>query len=108
MGTHSHYAMQNVVESNLSVYGGIVKKRLTSYHIDNNVEVYSCNLLTWLVKQCVDQLLSLLISIINESLTKGEFPNDFQNAIVKPLLKKPSLDKDELKNYRPPLYIKSY
>ena len=56
---------------------------------------------TWLVKQCVDQLLPLLTSIINESLTKGEFPNDFKNAIVKPLLKKPSLDKNELKNYRP-------
>ena len=35
------------------------------------------------------------------SLTKGEFPNDFKYAIVKPLLKKPNLDKDELKNYRP-------
>ena len=56
---------------------------------------------TWLVKQCVDQLLPLLTSIINESLTNGEFPSDFKNAIVKPLLKKPSLDKDELKNYRP-------
>ena len=40
-------------------------------------------------------------SIINESLTKGEFPNYFNNIIVEPLLKKPSLDKDELKNYRP-------
>ena len=28
---------------------------------------------TWLVKQCVDQLLSLLTSIITESLTKGGF-----------------------------------
>ena len=56
---------------------------------------------TWLVKQCVDQLLPLLASIINESLTKAEFSNDFNNAIVKPLLQKPSLDKDELKNYRP-------
>ena len=56
---------------------------------------------TWLVKQCVDQVLPFLTSIINESLTKGEFPNDFKNAIVNPLLKKPILDKDELKNYRP-------
>ena len=39
--------------------------------------------------------------MINESLTKGEFANDFKNAILKPLLKKPSLDKDEPKNYRP-------
>ena len=36
--------MQNVVEGDLSVYGGIVKKRLTSLHIDNNVEVYPGNL----------------------------------------------------------------
>ena len=56
---------------------------------------------TWMVKQCVNPLLPLLTSIINESLTKGEFPNDFKNAIVKPLLRKPSLDMDELKNYRP-------
>ena len=41
---------------------------------------------TWLVKQCVDQLLPLLTIIINGSLTKGEFLNDFKNAIVKPLL----------------------
>ena len=48
---------------------------------------------------CVDQLLPLLTSIINESLTKAEFPNDFKNAIVKPLVL--HTDKDELKNYRP-------
>ena len=56
---------------------------------------------TWLVKQCVEQLVLLLTTIINESLTKGAFPNDFKDAIVKPLLKKPILDKDELKNYMP-------
>ena len=55
---------------------------------------------TWLVKQCVDQLLPLLTSIVNESLTKGKFPNDYKNAIVKPLLNKPSLANDELNNYR--------
>ena len=55
---------------------------------------------TWLVMQCVDQLLPLLTSIINESLTKREFPYDFKNAIVKPLLKEPSQDKNELRNYR--------
>ena len=55
----------------------------------------------WLVKQCVDPLLQLLTSIINESLTKREFPNYFKNAIVKALLRKPSIDNDELKNYRP-------
>ena len=56
---------------------------------------------TWLLKQCVNQLLPLLTSIINESLVKGEFLNDFKNVSVKPLFKKPSIDIDELKNYRP-------
>ena len=55
----------------------------------------------WLVRECVDQLLPLLTSIVNESLIKGEYPNDFKNAIQKPLLKKPSLYNHELKNYRP-------
>ena len=55
----------------------------------------------WLVKQRIDQILPLLTSIVNESLTNVEFHNDFKNAIVKPLLKKLSLDKDELRNYRP-------
>ena len=31
----------------------------------------------------------------------GEFPIAFKNAIMKPLLKKPSQDNDELWNYRP-------
>ena len=48
----------------------------------------------------LNNLISATSDEINESLTKGEFPNDFKNAIVKPLLKKPSLDKNELRNYR--------
>ena len=39
--------------------------------------------------------------IVNESFLSGIFPSMFKTAIVKPLLKKPSLDQDYLKNYRP-------
>ena len=39
--------------------------------------------------------------MINLSLSEGYFPNQFKTAIVTPLLKKPSLDKSVLKNYRP-------
>ena len=39
--------------------------------------------------------------IINTSLTTGIVPRDLKSAIIKPLLKKPSLDKNLLKNYRP-------
>ena len=39
--------------------------------------------------------------MINASLTSSHVPADFKHAIVKPLLKKPTLDKDILNNYRP-------
>ena len=38
---------------------------------------------------------------MNHSLLIGEFPLIFKTAIVKPLLKKTSLDSEDLKNYRP-------
>jgi hypothetical protein len=35
------------------------------------------------------------------SLSEGIFPTCFKNALVTPLLKKPSLDINDLKNYHP-------
>ena len=40
-------------------------------------------------------------AVINQSLHTGVFPSVFKEAIVKPLLKKTSLDPNSLKNYRP-------
>ena len=42
-----------------------------------------------------------MTEVINRSLTSGVFPQAHKAAIVKPLLKKPSLDHNNLKNYRP-------
>ena len=42
-----------------------------------------------------------ITNISNTSLTAGFVPRDLKTAVVKPLLKKPSLDKNLLKNYRP-------
>ena len=57
---------------------------------------------TKLVKShCLTALLPIIHDIITGSLQSGEFPADFKIANVCPLLKKPSLDKDVLKNYRP-------
>ena len=39
--------------------------------------------------------------IVNESLRTGTFPSALKTAAVRPSLKKPTLDADELKNYRP-------
>ena len=56
---------------------------------------------TSLVKDCIDILITQITSIINFSLTEGSFPSHFKSVHVSPLLKKPSLSKDSMKNYRP-------
>jgi len=56
---------------------------------------------TWLVKN-MRRLLSPFISLLfSKSLTTGCFPQEFKEAVVRPLLKKTGLDVSELKNYRP-------
>ena len=54
-----------------------------------------------LLSGCLDVLLPSITSLINHSLSSGCFPSVFKAAIVKPLLKKASLDPETLKNYRP-------
>ena len=56
---------------------------------------------TWLVKACLDELLPLMTQIINLSLSSGVVPEQFKTAHVVPLLKKPGLERNDLKNYRP-------
>ena len=56
---------------------------------------------TSLLTQCIDDLAPYFVSIINASLQSGIFPSSFKTAIVTPLLKKPSLDPEQFKNYRP-------
>ncbi|KAK6175738.1 hypothetical protein SNE40_014131 [Patella caerulea] len=49
----------------------------------------------------LDALLPILTAIINNSLNSGFVPQPFKHALIKPLLKKPSLESEVLKNYRP-------
>ena len=56
---------------------------------------------TSLLKDCLDVLIEPITSIINKSLQEGVFPNQFKKAYIRPLPKKTTLDKNELKNYRP-------
>jgi hypothetical protein len=56
---------------------------------------------TWLLKSSMDELLPIITNIINASLSSGYVPKSFKSAIVRPLLKKPGLDPNVLKNYRP-------
>ena len=56
---------------------------------------------TSLIKSCVDVLAKPITNIINLSLSDGSFPSNLKQAHVTPLLKKPSLSRNEFKNYRP-------
>ena len=42
-----------------------------------------------------------LLKHINASLTSGYLPQSFKIAVIKPILKKPNLDPNDMSNYRP-------
>ena len=54
---------------------------------------------TKLLKSCLDILLTPITNIVNLSLES--FPNVLKVSHITPLLKKPSLSKDDMKNYGP-------
>ena len=56
---------------------------------------------TSLLKLVLPVLLPTICNIVNKSLMEFTMPQTLKEAIVTPLLKKPTLDKENLKNYRP-------
>ena len=55
---------------------------------------------TFLLKDCLDELLPAITTIVNASLSSALVPTSFKKAVVTPLIKKPTLDPDTLGNYR--------
>ena len=56
---------------------------------------------TWLLKECSSLLVPTITNIVNLSLISGQFHPILKESIISPLLKKPTLDKEVLSNYRP-------
>jgi hypothetical protein len=56
---------------------------------------------TWLLKKLSEPLIPTITDIVNKSIELSIFPSALKDAKVMPLLKKPSLDRNVLKNYRP-------
>ena len=54
-----------------------------------------------MLKNCLDILITPITDIINISMETSTFSQNFKEAHVRPLLKKTSFPKNELKNYRP-------
>ena len=56
---------------------------------------------TFLLKELIDVLLPFITAMVNASLREGRLPVSQKHAIISPLVKKPGLDCDEMRNYRP-------
>ena len=56
---------------------------------------------TWLLRENIGVVSPFITRIANASMQSGVFPDALKDAIVTPVLKKPSLDSNNLKNYRP-------
>jgi hypothetical protein len=56
---------------------------------------------TWLLKKHLQIFLPILTTIVNTSLLSGSFPAELRKAKITLVLKKISLDKQQLSNYRP-------
>ena len=62
---------------------------------------------TRLLKEQLDCIIPLMVDIVNKSLCCGVFPDCLKQAIVVPLLKKKSLDKNVYSNYRSCIPVES-
>ena len=74
------------------------------FKIINSAPAKTCELdpiPTTLLYVNLDVHLPTITNISNTPLTTGIVPRDLKTAVVKPLLKKPSLEKNLLKNFRP-------
>ena len=56
---------------------------------------------TPILTSCLDSLLPMITAIVNKSLEESHVPTSVKTAVVRQLPKKPCLDKEEFKNYRP-------
>jgi len=56
---------------------------------------------TWLLKNNIEYVAPFITRLFNQSLASGQVPAVFKSAYVVPRLKKPDLDHDDVKNYRP-------
>ena len=54
-----------------------------------------------LFRECLDVLVLVITKIVNLSLTTGHVPHHFKEAMVRPKLKKESLDHEQFPHFRP-------
>ena len=53
------------------------------------------------LRDCIEELLPIIARIINLSLQSAVMPHDLKEAVLKPKIKKDSLDSELFLNFRP-------
>lgn len=97
-----NYNNDNVRTSNLNIFKPLTEAEVL--HIVKSVNKTYCLLDPFnfsRVTEIVPLLIPIFTKIINSCFSFGIFPDSEKSAIVRPLLKKLSLDNNELKNFRP-------
>jgi hypothetical protein len=56
---------------------------------------------TWFLKENISVFIPVITCIINTSISTGVFPSSLKQAVIIPLIKKQTLNPNELKSYRP-------
>ena len=83
----------------------------TAISLLNNIEFTCRNYIgvscspIFLLNDYIDILIQPITSIVNLSLSEGVVIDKFKCAVMTPLIKKPFLDADEFKNFRPVLVL---
>ena len=98
----SHNVTNNHVSCSMLSFENVSPEDLTT--VIMKCPTKSCDLdplPTWLIKEHLPTIIPIMCRIVNESLANGRFPSDLRKAIITPILKKPSLDRQLLKSYRP-------
>ena len=87
----------------LAIFGILAKTIVARrfFHTAKSYQPWLDPIPTLLVKGCLDTLLPIICRIVNLSLQTSCVPDNLKHAIVNPLIKKQSLDKENFKNYRP-------
>ena len=86
--------------SSLRCFDGVTVDEVTSLIL--RVPPKQCDLdpvPTWLVKKCCDTLAPVITSMTSMSFRQGVFPDTHKHALVRPRIKKPTLDPLDVKSF---------
>ena len=89
-------------KSKMNVSEGASEDEIKKFILSSSSKSCDLDLIpTSVLKNCIDILITPITDIINITMETSTFPSNFKEAHVRPLLKKTSLPKNELKNHRP-------